>query len=423
MSNIISFKENYDNIIIEYETVYILQNIGLIIPKVLKHYKEINLSYYKNNYNNIDNLVIILEYKNKNTLLNLLNKYPPKINSNSYIYFYITNKNIEPIYKNEIEKLGKIYINKFINIYNYKLNKNDKYGLIRYTNMNNEFKYDYIYIIKKDIQLILYNYYSKDANYKYNCGDNRLLQLRGTCGFNSLINGFILTKNLRILIESNIQFRIQNNLKLNKIQRFFDFIFKNMKSYDDKTNKITIELATLMKKYVYGFKTFLSDDYNGLKTSYLPLLFNIILNKLFNITNSLFTLNNYKPHNIKDKINLYLLKYNDYSNKHNPFLLMRFDNNIPTKISINKYVYELCYSYICLNGHAVCGYICNNKYYIYDSTNFNYLIDWRFNNEKNIDLNNKLPYINEYYKENMLDYKVQYVLYVCNELYVSAEHK
>jgi len=61
--------------------------------------------------------------------------------------------------------------------------------------------------------------------------------------------------------------------------------------------------------------------------------------------------------------------------------------NIKYKI-INNIKYKLVCSILhIINtdnniGHVVVGYICNKKYYIYDSNNFNIEIDWRY--RKNI---------------------------------------
>ena len=153
-------------------------------------------------------------------------------------------------------------------------------------------------------------------------------------------------------------------------------------------------MAHLYKKDTFNFNLF-SDPNGGNGISILY----YIITKIFG-DKSLYIINNI-PFGLK-----IIHNYNNKYDKNKTQFICHI--GIPRKyIIINDIKYKLICSNIALKnkngGHEVAAYIYNKKYYIFDSHNYNFEIDWRnpenlkniFNYAKNFNIE-EIQYINIY---------------------------
>jgi hypothetical protein len=350
------------------------------------NYKIISLNYYKNNHSNINNLIIyykINSLDDKTKFIKLLNKFPPQF----FTYIYICS-DYNYIISRDTLKLNNIKVYKFINVFfdKDKGGSYDRYVDKLNTDEKEEFIIDYIVIKPDDYDFLHYKYM-----YSPNIGKGRLIQLKGTCYFNAAINSIIFTP----LLANKIKEAINNKTKLIYIEDFFKDLLINKKydSYDDKSNDFLAKLAHLYKKDTFNFNLF-SDPEGG---KALFVLYYIIT-KIFG-EKSLYIIND-----ISFGIKI-IYNYNNKYDKNKTKFICNID--IPRKyIIINDIKYKLICSIIALRnknrGHGVAAYIYNKKYYIFDSNNYNYEIDWR--NPEN--LKNIMFYVKNFNIEEIIYHNI-----------------
>lgn len=344
-------------------------NILTNITKIKNLYKKtdniITLDYYIENHSNIKNLVIIYNRSNKNYLLNLLKKYPPPFHT--YVYSYI-NKDKTNIITLDDLKEKKINVIKFINV---NLTNDIATGFKRLHDSKNN--YDYINVSPDyDYDYFIYKYYPPKCNYS-----NRIIQHSGTCWLNAIVNGFILSQEMRKICTKLIT---QN--ESNVVLDFFKFILSDeMKSYNDKDYDFIKKFAVHIKSATINKIKFLTNE-NGLLWTFNYSIFYYLLTHLYNDKNIVHCLNKH-PQKI---LNLIFFKnmYKKYNNNLFVHISDKFEI-VPKYIIVNDNKYNLIVCTIQIknlnsqDNHLVCGYKCNGKYYIYDSSDsVNIEIDWRY---------------------------------------------
>lgn len=265
------------------------------------------------------------------------------------------------------------------------------------------------------------SYYVMNENnpnklYKINCQQHGLKQIGGTCWFNSILNELLLGElsfthlsekyfdmplHERILIEVTpisekdaiIPFGEGNK------SHFFRFVYEMMKP---REKSIEADGARLIREFNIRPKwvDYVTDGYPP--NLALQNLLSSILNKNdYMIINS----NTIRiPTNIPSTV-LYVYFSNTIIN----FFRFRSSINVD-EIKLNNFKLDSVSICIRFNkgSHAICGYVCQNKYYIFDSnfTSSSYEIDWR-NTENIIEFYKKL----NMYRDSKL--KEVYYLHLC----------
>lgn len=360
----------------------------------LENINKIN-NFLQNKEINPLNNVTIINYTNSTELVVYNNKICNVINMfclSDVLYSDIQINNINNIienYKSTKNKLD-VYLTKNIIIKTIdkqiKTDKNINYMFTYYNNINDVIDF----FIHKNI-----------------CGYGRIKQLSGTCWLNSVINTLILPEHMtNVLISIYISHTNTNILLKNEIENS-DFKECLLKDYDVtkqilgiiyniliKNNIIKKEDSNIIAKMAYIIKFYydpknigknfeipntntLNNTINGGDTlAALYYIYKYILGDCYDMiaykNDNNTTLNNIT--NLNKKI-IFTITYEKD-------IVSTFDENI----TIDKSVFKLESCIIEFSGkkpynHVVCGFICNNKYFIYDSNEKNITI---FQGEKKL---------------------------------------
>jgi len=240
-----------------------------------------------------------------------------------------------------------------------------------------------------------------------NCSRDRLIQFTGTCWLNTILNMFILPNSLKqILIEGLSRYIINNG----------ENFYKNDEMNKDIFNRDIYHSQENLKKFFFSL---LFSCFNKTIT------FNEdkIISKFASMLNTIVG-----PHiNNKQRIIRKIISFIS-ENKLIVLINIEDDNNeiIETNKMIDgiKYVLQSCYIAIEYEdsniGHAACGYVCDNDYYIFDSHNYVSIDDWNNNS-----FTNYLKFLERFRGEKVKSIKIRFLLYVKNEFQTGGgeQHK
>lgn len=408
--NLLKLLNKNEKFIIFYELYR--KNIETCIK--LKYKLEKFIKSITEDYNNVK--IIYITNITDNTL-----EYSKNI---KVLNIFITNK---ILYSKFIKKdfiLNKSYISQnktrqsthyFVSIPKIKHNNvyiimNDNYRFENIENFKNsvkQFKFKFISLntensyeidLSSSVESFTFQVYNWLKKYIYETkiiGFGRLIQHVGTCWFNSIINGMLLSHNYKKILYDTYNCHIEL-MNTRKIFEFNDFELK-----DIQEKKISIKncLLKLIETIIINKKDINEnhEDFVSYMASLVKLHYYGKENKYINDNNiNNFVQGGYVSYAIKSiyKIlypeGLYLIKmYNEKiirTHQYNPIIITLLmhtttDENIMIEDYIEifneKYYIENCTLLINYN-HSIAGFkTINNEYYIYDSHNELLKIDWR----------------------------------------------
>ena len=278
------------------------------------------------------------------------------------------------------------------------------------------------YILSKDLfETGFYEYQFKLRQYLTNFGLNRTTQLFGTCWFNSILNGILFVEKMKSKIIELLQF-YKSNISSKKFDNIINVTLKEKHKLNLKINRDNLIMFNHIISILYkilcqeGLRNIKPGIYDNFNLTNLAATFTFYEDAYF--TNiKLEYEEDKKIKNIEfpviENINSRLYEINNVD-----FLIVSYTHlnlkKIPSEINVifnnKKYLFKIEHCVVYLKdtenkinvSHAVSGFICNGKYYLYDSSyNFYYECNW-------LDLNDKTSQnILNFYKLYYTDYVVE----------------
>lgn len=389
----IIFYQVYLEEISENRIKYKLENLIKKIEELSVDFLNVKIIYITNITDNIlpysKNIKVLNVFLTNNILYSKLEDNEYKLNK-----CYFSQGSRKKLLQYIVTKL-KI---KHDNVYLY----NDNYKFIvlkNFKNNNNVFKF--IFINTKNV-------YEWLLNYIYDVkiiGFGKIKQIYGTCWFNCVINGMLLSHNYKKILKDVYDCRIEL-MNIKKIEQFKNINLKNIEykhvtlkysllklietviiekkdlndSYTDFVNYISslVKIKYTKNKNRYIDKKYIEDFiYGGCIFSAMKVIYDAMYPDGFYIFSDY-----YKP----------IIKNHEYD----PIIITYTVNNIDLiKIHDNIHIFDSIYllencTLLIDNHHSICGFKTeNNEYYIYDSNGYILKIDWRnlINFEKLMSLN------------------------------------
>lgn len=249
---------------------------------------------------------------------------------------YLTKYCVGSIHKNKHKKIYKIF-----NVCAFPI---DKPGGIPYDNM----RFEVITVAESPIDKFGINYLAYQLMPEYRCHFGRLKQIKGTCWLNSLMNSLLLPKISNQIMLQNLRSYQTPNDKLPLTELYA------------KQNEITIQnmISSIIHNiYVRKIKLPKKNDYNfmmGLANKLKRLICPTHDDREGIIPSK-------QQHMIEYIIHHYIKP--PYSNHYE---IVKYTTGDP--INMTRGDKKLISCTISIPGHVVCGFICENTEYIFDSS-------------------------------------------------------
>ena len=361
------------------------------------------------------NLIIILFFDYR-ILLSSSN------NIQNYHNYFVAN-----IEKNNEKKFFKV-LNVYCNSSNITTNQIGIYEnstIVNYQFMNLNKLYDYDEI--------------KSLIIERRCSTGKLIQFTGTCWMNANINALLLPKNLRKRMIDQCKLNLLNANKNDKVKYTMNLYDMYKHRNNLKINHIinAIVYNVFIKKRRLKFPTNIS-EFNDPGRNFMLLLAYKIKREIFQNCENLDEEKRKLCLN-KDirfgngggvDINLYvlhnLIQQLYFTSQPNIFRFIKLTNDdnkntthINQTINEGESIYKLtsCLISTHQNEHAICGFICEDKQFIYNSNLRNVIesnwSNYDFSNYKNYIINYKNT--NLYYEENTTNINIDILIYVLEQ--------
>jgi hypothetical protein len=391
VSNILKILNTKDKFIIFYQIYideifkngikYKLENLIKKIEQLKLDFSNVKIIYITNITDNI------LPYSKNINVLNVflsnINIYS-KLKDNTYILnkSYFTQAPCKKIIQYIVSKPKIKYNN--VSLYQ----DNYRFTILKnFKNNTNPFKFIFINTDNIFKWLLNYIYETKII------GFGRIKQFGGTCWFNCIINGMLLSDNYKKILKDVYDCRLEL-MNDRKIEQFKNISLMDIESkhvnlkyslmkliqtiiidkkninenYEDFVNYISslvkLEYTNHPKRYI-DKKSIEDFIYGGCVLSAMNVIYDTLYPEGFHIFSDY-----YKP----------IIKNHEYD----PIIITYTINNIElNKINDKLYIFDAVYllencTLLIDNRHSICGFKTEkNEYYIYDSNGIILKIDWR----------------------------------------------
>lgn len=311
--------------------------------------------------------------------------------------------------------------------------------------------------LKPNDKILTYQFMNSDNLYDYNevkslliqrrCSTGKLIQFTGTCWVNSILNALLLPKNLRLLMIEQCKSYISDATTNVEKKRY------KMDLYDIYVSRFNLNINHIIASIVYNifikkkrldpFSVAIANKEDDYESNFILVLADKLKREWFNNDPSRINLylktkfikylksndvrfgDNGSIHMIIDLFETIVnnLYFNNFTHKIKFIKLSKKQNdnkeNILKTLIIDNVKYKLTSCILTTNKHkhAICGFICENKEFIYNSNLQNAIetnwSDYNYSNYKQYITS--LKYENEYYEENTSIILIHLLIYVIDE--------
>ena len=209
------------------------------------------------------------------------------------------------------------------------------------------------------------------------CYFGRLLQFTGTCWLNSIINALMLPKISKQIILANIKYYYQtpnDKLSLTELHTnqdnisytnilssiIYNIYIKKIKLQNHKSNDFILILASKIKRIIYD-QNLMKKHKNAYITE---------RKKYIELTKNYY--DNTYGESLISMLQIHVCKFiiNNYIKFNSLYKIIEYKQNDEIKMTIDGDK-KLISCIISIPGHVICGFICENKEYIFDSNRSN----------------------------------------------------
>uniref|UniRef100_A0A6C0KWA6 Uncharacterized protein n=1 Tax=viral metagenome TaxID=1070528 RepID=A0A6C0KWA6_9ZZZZ len=217
------------------------------------------------------------------------------------------------------------------------------------------------------------------------CNFGRITQVEGTCWFTAILNMFLLSDTLKAILSLSLtnQFNLDKDRNVKSNTKLKNFLSKMKKLYEttcyrDAQTPYNLRLIVDMLLYLYYILYLGGKTIKYINRDISSLAINHAFGKEFPIPeyfklkpeghDYLWNINNETETDLIANIILLLINFCGGKTYSNMILTVGYSDKIQ---SIPGYIPIACIIGIRNNqlklGHSICGFICNNKQYIFDS--------------------------------------------------------